>query len=456
MGTFRVLREILAFTPSWRANPRRKILQGVPACHGFGFVGLACSLFILSAGPAQAQSPRRVDSLHDGFAEVEKRVPGFGGMFIGADGMLRVYLVDMTQSANVETEIIDVFGRDRLPVGTVHVLQGTYSFVQLKQWHDRHRLTTLGIPGVVSTGINEKTNRLKIGVLDKSVFPAVERSLSNLGIPRQAVTIVEVEPTLPYASLQQLSRPLQGGLQVSGPGGTCTLGFLAVRAGAAGFVTASHCTIVQGGTEGTVFHQPFISGTVNQIGIESVDPPYSGGSRVSDSAFVQRNAGPNPLTPRPSADFGYIAMPDYNSLQIVSQFRIAKKVLFPISGKSLAKVGRTTGLTEGIVSETCVDTTQTTGFAILCQDRVDAPSAPGDSGSPVFWSSGATLLAGGLPSAHLHGVLWGGNKSGTDFVFSNMANVQKDLGPLKTYPEDGGVNSPPEVKITAPTTGTTV
>jgi hypothetical protein len=72
----------------------------------------------LSLGPAHGQLPRQIESLDEVFAEVARRVPGFGGMFIGVDGMLRVYLLDVTQGANVEIEIIDVFGRDRLPGGS--------------------------------------------------------------------------------------------------------------------------------------------------------------------------------------------------------------------------------------------------------------------------------------------------------------------------------------------------
>ena len=51
--------------------------------------------------------------------------------------------------------------------------------------------------------------------------------------------------------------------------------------------------------------------------------------------------------------------------------------------------------------------------------------AGGDSGSPVFrinHNGQVTLL----------GNLWGGNSSGTQFVYSPIANIERELGPLTT------------------------
>ena len=65
---------------------------------------------------------------------------------------------------------------------------------------------------------------------------------------------------------------------------------------------------------------------------------------------------------------------------------------------------------------------------LLCQDFVENNRqivAGGDSGSPVFRtnsSGGVTLL----------GNLWGGNSSGTMFVYSPIANIERELGQLTT------------------------
>jgi hypothetical protein len=53
--------------------------------------------------------------------------------------------------------------------------------------------------------------------------------------------------------------------------------------------------------------------------------------------------------------------------------------------------------------------------------------AGGDSGSPVFSSPDAK------GNVQLLGNLWGGNSSGTQFVYSPMANIRTELGELTTH-----------------------
>jgi hypothetical protein len=116
-----------------------------------------------------------------------------------------------------------------------------------------------------------------------------------------------------------------------------------------------------------------------------------------------------------------------------SRFRIAGETSFPVVGETLNKVGRTTGRTQGVVSATCVNTNVTgTNITLLCQDFVNAGVAGGDSGSPVFRITNNPNSG----DVRLYGVLWGGNSSGTQFVFSAIGsfNVQRstELGPLTT------------------------
>ena len=126
---------------------------------------------------------------------------------------------------------------------------------------------------------------------------------------------------------------------------------------------------------------------------------------------------------------------------------------------SLTKVGWKTGETSGQVTETCVDINaflngQDTGFTNLCQDRFAAASGKGDSGSPVFSWSSATLPPNATIPAYLYGILWGGN--GSSSSFSAMANLEATVGALKTANGQAGANSPPEVRILQPTTNITV
>lgn len=422
----------------------------------------------VSATSLQTRDPdSRPQTIDDLFAEVARRVPAFGGMFIGQGRVLQVLLVDTRQFDAAQAAIVAVFGRERLPEGGAQAVECRYGFLQLKAWYDRQMMKTLAIPGVVMTSIAESKNRIQIGVKDSGVIPLVENELFNLGVPREAANIVQTAPFEEFQSLQDTTRPALGGTQIARSGAACTLGFNAVRQGAAGFVTCSHCTNVQGGVEGTIFHQATISGVTNRFGVETVDPAnFTGGPcpsgrscRFSDSAFVARNSGPNPATLPASADFGYLATTGVNSLTIDNKFHIVGEVPFPLEGESLSKEGRTTGRTDGEVVDTCVAINnftngQDTGVTFLCQDRVEAGSAKGDSGSPVFSWSSASLPPNATIPAHLYGILRGGN--GTTFSFSAMANIESELGALKTAKEQAGANSPPEVKIVKPAGNITV
>jgi len=358
---------------------------------------------------------------------------------------MHVYLFDARLARAAQGAIETFFGRERLPLDNIQVLPGQYSFLQLKDWHERLMPRVLGLPGVILTDIDEAANRLRIGVEAQEQQGVVEVQLANLGIPRDAVFIEETKPIeLMSHTLRSRIRPLEGGLQVNFSNFVCTLGFIAIRAGVQGLVTNSHCTNIQGGVEGTVYHQPSVSGTTNRIGKETVDPVYfTGGAcpagrrcRYSDSAFARV---PHPSGPTVAVSRGFIARPTSVNTSAVTinhstpHFRVVAKISRPVVGETLNKVGRTTGWTRGSVPATCVNI-NVSGIDItqLCQDLVTAGVGPGDSGSPVFRVTNSPAAG----DVRLYGILWGGNSTGTQFVFSAIgsSNIQRstELGSLTT------------------------
>ena len=99
-------------------------------------------------------------------------------------------------------------------------------------------------------------------------------------------------------------------------------------------------------------------------------------------------------------------------------------------GHTANKVGRTTGWGQGAVTRTCTNTgVSGSNIVLLCQTFVENNSAVivqgGDSGSPVF-----RIDSGG--NVTLLGNLWGGNSSGTLFVYSPMSGIEAELGALET------------------------
>jgi hypothetical protein len=302
----------------------------------------------------------------------------------------------------------------------------------LEAQHQR-MLPLFELAGVVFTDADETSGRLVVGVLDRDNEGLVRARLRVLGIPSQSVDVVETDAIFALASLRDTSPDIQGGLQIHFSQYLCSLGFIAFRNGEEGFVTASHCSDRQGAADGTTYYQPSSQVANSFIGTEIADPPYARNSsgcpkgrkcRWSDANF-SRSEGVRGFS------IGRIARTTrLGSLEIAGTFTIGSDEVVASQGQLVDKVGRTTGWTQGRVSNTCVHTgVSGTSIVLLCQTFVatidgGAIVAGGDSGSPTFISSGtnATLVGG----------LWGGNQDGTLFVYSPIANIRAELGNLST------------------------
>ena len=297
----------------------------------------------------------------------------------------------------------------------------------------RRMLPVFELAGVVYTDADETNGRFVIGVMDRGIEGLVRGRLKALGVAAESVDIVETEPIAQLATLRDLVRPVQAGLQVRFSNYVCTLGFNAIRAGVTGFVSASHCSTRQGRVDGTKYYQPLNQVPVELIGTEIADPAYQRlpgcppgrVCRYSDSNFSD---GTDSVT----FELGSIARttgPNNGSLTIGGKFRVIEEGTAD-SGETAEKVGRTTGWTQGKVTNTCAHTgVSGTNIILLCQNFVQSTGTivgGGDSGAPVFKSLGGDAVS-------LLGNLWGGNSSGTMFVYSTIANVERELGALITH-----------------------
>ena len=391
---------------------------------------------ISTAMPAYATNSRSsvkpVKDIDDMFDDVAAISPAFGGMYLDGN-VLKVYLTDPSQRGVAEQAIRAVFGRERVPAGGVQAVQGTYGFHQLHAWY-RQMGSVFNVQGVVYTDMDERANRLTVAVQDQALVAPVRDELSSAGVPQNAVNIVLSDPIYSLATLQSMVRPIQGGLQIQFSNFLCSISYNAVRGGVTGFVTASHCTDVQGGVENTLYYQPLTAGNTF-IGTETVDPLYSRATcnaagirgnhicRYSDTSFEQLASGV-------TQTLGAIERTDSvntGSLTIAGSFRVTSEGA-SLVGQTVNKVGRTTGWSQGQVTNTCVNTGVSGSKIVqLCQDWVSASVGPGDSGSGVFAITSGT-------DVQLRGTLWGGNGAGTVFVYSPIANIQytAELGPIST------------------------
>jgi hypothetical protein len=319
-------------------------------------------------------------------------------------------------------------------IGRTPTLEAQGRRSNLEEQHQR-LLPLFELAGVVFTDADETRGRFVVGVQDRRGEGQVRGRLRALGIDTQSVDVVETDEIFALATLRDRSEDIVGGLQIRFSQFLCSLGFPAFRNGVRGFVTASHCSDKQGTVDGTTYYQPLDQIANDLIGTEVADPPYVRNSsgcprgrkcRRSDANF-SRSAGPRAVA------LGEIARTTgLNSLTID-----ASNPTFTINGEGAVgvhatanKVGRTTGWTQGMVTNTCVNTgVSGSTIVLLCQTFVAGNGVivgGGDSGSPVFSRQGSgnnvTLLGG----------LWGGNSNGTLFVYSPIANIEADLGELDT------------------------
>jgi hypothetical protein len=209
------------------------------------------------------------------------------------------------------------------------------------------------------------------------------------------------------------------------------MGFNVIHEGGRSFITNSHCTNTQGGTEGTNYYQPTESADPISIATEAQDPQYFiGGPKCPVGKRCRYSDASRALySSTTESTQGAIAMTtgsNNGDITVTGSFTIGNQddstTHFPI-GAGLNKVGRTTGWTSGPVSRTCVNTNVADAdIHLLCQTFVDADAGPGDSGSPVFmhdWDWGHVRLVG---------ILWG--TTSTSFVMSPLAQVRNELGPF--------------------------
>ncbi len=355
-------------------------------------------------------------------------IPGFGGYFV-RDGVPTVYLTDVRERPAAEAAL-DRFARGLAVVrGQVKVLPGRFSWHQLQGWFQRVSPEVLADDGIVFVDLDETANQLLVGVEHGAKAVWVRGVAARLGLPDGAVAVREVEPIRYAATLRDQVRPAVGGLQINFGNFLCTLGFNATAGSQASFITNSHCTDRQGGVEGTLYYQSLASQANSFIGTEVADPQYFRGGecprgkkcRRSDASRASYAGGVSFTLGRIASTSG----PNNSSLTITGSFTITAEGN-AVVGQPVNKIGRTTGWTQGTVTNTCVNTgVSGTNIVQLCQTFVSAGVGGGDSGSNVF------MLSGG--NATLVGILWGGNSSGTQFVYSPIANIEQELGALTTF-----------------------
>jgi hypothetical protein len=305
---------------------------------------------------------------------------------------------------------------------------------RLAGWFAQASPAVLALAGTVFADHDEKANKLVFGVENAAAIPGVRVALAHLGIPSSAYVLEVTQPIHQVATLRDRFRPTQAGIQIHFGQFLCTMGFNVDHSGGRSFITNSHCTNRQGGTEGTQYFQPTSTIDPTVIATEAADPSYfrggacprgkkcrySDASRALYSGSVLSNRGEILKT----------TGPNNGSVTVDGLFTVTAQdnttTSFPI-GAIVNKVGRTTGWTQGQVTRTCVNTgVSGSNIVQLCQTFVENAAGAtvvggGDSGSGVFRITSSD-------NVELVGILWGGSSDNKLFVFSPLEQIQQELG----------------------------
>ncbi|HET6638459.1 MAG TPA: hypothetical protein VFH82_06735 [Gemmatimonadota bacterium] len=400
---------------------------------------------------------------------VARAVPGFAGYFLDEAQRPTVYLKDVKQRAAAELALAGWLSSRGFTGASLQVRQARYDWLQLHAWYARAWPAALSVAGAVFSDVDEGSNRLRFGGTN---LAGLTSAIVAAGVPADAFVVELASPIALRSTLQDRVRPVPGGYQINflnvagvvGPTSLlCTLGFNAIPEGSLNakpsYVTNSHCTGVSADAALIPMdhYQPLQD--VNEDNM--ADPENFIGSQVDDPSTtitldcvsvlddpVVRVPGPCRWSDASRGEYadgvpfqlGRIARtrafdPVQGTLEVDPSkptFQIIGEQPFPVLGETVNKVGRTTGWTGGKVTGTCVDIITDDHFIRRCQAQVAAGSAGGDSGSPVFAAPNRKSNPNGR--VVLVGILWGGSIDGEpQFVYSPMNNVERELGPLKTF-----------------------
>jgi hypothetical protein len=386
-----------------------------------------------------------------------------------------VYVTDLTNAATLKPLLEhELHGRGR-PELSVTFREARYTYLQLASWLNALMLGRAA--GVVRGEIDERNNLVSIGILRESARATVLQAATALKVPAAALRVVVAqEPTPMNLTNIDTVRPLMAGLQIATfflnenddrdtMPGQCTSGPIVLLNGVSYIVTAAHCVAypVFGGWDGGWVNQPKNApvltsarlGYVAQHGNPALVPCevdtipndttrshfYQANCRYSDAALVQLSPYNNGIQGEGSevnTDTtnwrGFIAQPYTRATEpsdsgtdsiYVNGIQLSGLMTDVFVGDTIEKVGRTTGWTAGMVTNTASIHCAPYDQCRLANVTVHAGVGHGDSGSPMFWknSSGQYDLAG---------LLWGGGPIKSDSLadtiwYSQWTYVNEEL-----------------------------
>lgn len=384
---------------------------------------------------------------------------GVGGVFIGNDGRLKVFLKDLSRAAEARTQMVATQrskpGRPlRFPSSRIDFIQGQYEWDQLREW--RRQLVAGGLPDVVrELDLDDSSNRIRIAIAHLTEEGRVWEAVSRAGIPSAAVMVHARDPgtlaVMPTPdSLTEEDDPIRAGFEMHGGAGTCTITANTEFDGTVGILTVAHCTSEMGAvTPDTAWQGSRV------VADEVIDPGFFSDAedsqcptsqdrcRYTDAAMFEYRDDDYPKDGTiAGAEWGVPAL-EVPDLSIQEDNPLCPWVYWcTFEGDSLYKIGKRTGLTGGVVDDVCTDVKLEDDYWRMCSDRVAGDlgiAGEGDSGSPVFeFENVGNVTLWGILFAADAKLPW----QSDFFWFSRIENARIELGGFDAIDDGiGGVES---------------
>ena len=325
-------------------------------------------------------------------------IRGFGGFFFDAQGTPTVYLKDAAERSNTERALAPFFRAQGLSPAAVRVRRGDFDWVQLERWFAQASAEILGQSGGVFVDADEASNRVRIGV-ERGAIGRTRSLVARLGIPADAVIVEETEP-IEFAAHtsgsgaagrgrtpDQLPRiPLHARLQRRAGAGRIRSS--PTRTAPIPRGNREYAVLATAGTRGAGADRDRGSRPTHiSVGRAAV-PTGGAAASATRRGRPTRRVSLHPRHPRQDHRREQRVDHHQRSFTITGEGGAAV-------GQTVNKVGRTTGWTQGLVTNTCVNTgVSGSNIVQLCQTFVSAGVGGGDSGSPVFRGTTSVTLGG--------------------------------------------------------------
>lgn len=154
-----------------------------------------------ATGEAHGRGLERSAEAHG--RRLAQQVPDFGGWYFDIKGDLNVWVknsdVHGARARAAVAQVADEVGLiPARPGYNIIIRQGRYSWQELSDWRDRIEALADGIEGIRWVDLDERINRVAVGVNSGRARAEARKQAAEVGIPRGAISI-QMEECEPYA-----------------------------------------------------------------------------------------------------------------------------------------------------------------------------------------------------------------------------------------------------------------